>query len=273
MIRWLRRQESVDAYTAFLAWVMPEYEATDYEENSDDEDEEDENEELISSTVLPCEDSDQKNNNNEESLPCPPGSTSWLGQTIHTIAKKAPSQATTVRTLQESYGAEDFIPALRKFVKKNLPNCGIEPHEADVFEVYKRVKLQYKSLQGFGDPPEADTIRATPARPAPRPGRCPTPPYFDTALVDHKGLAVTGIEGVEVVQVHIIFKLPPEFGPYPHPLVYVEYFTGCRILAETYGMWVVHRAMPLVISIRDLDIPVTLLGRLKMSLMCAQVSL
>ncbi|KIJ40973.1 hypothetical protein M422DRAFT_256149 [Sphaerobolus stellatus SS14] len=140
-------------------------------------------------------------------------------------------------------------------------NCQKLLEMADTFEVYKRVKLKYNSLQRFGDPPETDTIRVTPARPAPHPGRRPTPAYFDTALVDRDGLAdVTGIEGVEVVQVRAIFKLPPEFGLYSHPLAYVEYFTGCLILAEAYGMWVVRCAMFLAISIHDLVTHTTLLS-------------
>ena len=40
----------------------------------------------------------------------------------------------------------------------------------------------------------------------------------------------------------VIFKLPAEFGPYLHPLAYVEYFTGRRIMSDTLGMWKVRRA-------------------------------
>jgi hypothetical protein len=47
---------------------------------------------------------------------------------------------------------------------------------------------------------------------------------------------------VDVVQVRVVFKLPSEFR-YPHPLAYVEYFTGGRVISDTYGMWVVRRAM------------------------------
>ncbi|KDQ60020.1 hypothetical protein JAAARDRAFT_125538, partial [Jaapia argillacea MUCL 33604] len=31
--------------------------------------------------------------------------------------------------------------------------------------------------------------------------------------------------GLRIAQVHAIFQLPPQFGSFPHPLVYVECFT------------------------------------------------
>ena len=37
MIKYLRRQESVEAYTAFIAWVIPEYQAVDLEAQSEEE--------------------------------------------------------------------------------------------------------------------------------------------------------------------------------------------------------------------------------------------
>jgi len=49
--------------------------------------------------------------------------------------------------------------------------------------------------------------------------------------------------GLDVVQVRVIFKLPPEFGYYEEPLAYVEYFTGRRIFSDTMGMWKVRRAL------------------------------
>ncbi|KIJ43886.1 hypothetical protein M422DRAFT_252812 [Sphaerobolus stellatus SS14] len=159
MIRWLRRQESVDGYTAFLEWVIPEYEAIDLESESDEEDEEDG--ELAgmmeSEPNNHSQGSGSKDENEDDTLACPPGSTSWQGQTIHTVAKHVPLRSIPVQVLTEDYGAIDFIPCLQVFVSQNLPYCQLRPREADVFDVYKHLKLQYRSLQGFGDPPEHDT--------------------------------------------------------------------------------------------------------------------
>ncbi|KIJ31667.1 hypothetical protein M422DRAFT_266567 [Sphaerobolus stellatus SS14] len=237
IIKWLRCQESIDAYTAFLSWVMPDYQAIDLEEEDEEEEEELETEEDLSLPV------DEQSDDDDEALPCPEGSTSWFGHTVHTLAKWVPHPSMSVQTLIERHAATNFIPSLRIFMQQYHPSCQIQPGEADTFNVYKHIKLQYKSLQGFGEPPEKDTIRATPIKPPVRAGRLLTPAYFDTALVDREGLAeATGIEGVDVVQIRVIFKLPPEF-EYPHALAYVEYFTGRRILSDTYSMWSVRRAM------------------------------
>ena len=48
--------------------------------------------------------------------------------------------------------------------------------------------------------------------------------------------------GMAVVQVRVVFRLPPELGDYSHPLAYVEYFTCRRVASDTYGMYVVRRA-------------------------------
>ncbi|KIJ36119.1 hypothetical protein M422DRAFT_261445 [Sphaerobolus stellatus SS14] len=211
MIKWLRCQESIDAYIAFLSWVMPNYQAIDLEEEDEEEEEELETEENLSLPV------DEQSDDDDEALPCPEGSTSWFGHTVHTLAKRVPHPSMSVQTLIEHHGATNFIPSLRIFMQQYHPR--------------------------FGGPPEKDTIRATPIKPPVRAGRLPTPAYFDTALVDREGLAeAMGIEAVNVVQIRVIFKLPPEF-EYPHALAYVEYFTGRRILSDTYSMWSVRRAM------------------------------
>ncbi|KIJ29909.1 hypothetical protein M422DRAFT_268575 [Sphaerobolus stellatus SS14] len=124
--------------------------------------------------------SGSEDENEDDTLACPPGSTSWQGQTIHTVAKHVPLHSIPVQVLTEDYGAIDFIPCLQVFVSQNLPYCQLQPREAD----------------GFGDPPEHDTIRATPARPPPRVGRRPIPACFDTALVDSNDHGeITGFEG------------------------------------------------------------------------------
>ncbi|KIJ34381.1 hypothetical protein M422DRAFT_80926, partial [Sphaerobolus stellatus SS14] len=178
MITWLRRQETIDAYTSFLCWIIPEYTAADLRSDGD----------------------------------------------AHILTRHVPLPNIKVNTIEEKYGAPDFLSCLTTFIKENIPGCPIKPNEYDRFGLYNRVRLLYRSLQGFGDPPEPDTIRASPALPQHRLGRKPTPAFFDTALVDTKGEAdVMGFEGVDVVQVKAIFRLPSHFGSYPHALAYVEY--------------------------------------------------
>lgn len=50
------------------------------------------------------------------------------------------------------------------------------------------------------------------------------------------------MDGITVVQIRVIFKLPRQLGLYPHPLAYVEFFSGSRVLAANTRMYQVHRA-------------------------------
>ncbi|KIJ50068.1 hypothetical protein M422DRAFT_777176 [Sphaerobolus stellatus SS14] len=256
MITWLRRQESIDAYTTFLSWIMPQYEAADFNSTKDEETGEEEEEIVEEEEETEEEQSEQQETvashirdfggNIEEAreLPRPPGSTIWNNQTVHILAREPPFPSVKVSILEDKYGAVDLIPCVTTFIRKNLPQCKISPTRLDRYPVYNRVRLLYHSLQGFGEAPENDTIRASPALPPTRPWRKPTPPFFDTALVDTTGKAdVLGFEDVDVVQVRVIFRLPPEIAEYPHTLAYVEYFTGRRVVSDTHGMWVVRRAM------------------------------
>ncbi|KIJ27028.1 hypothetical protein M422DRAFT_260677 [Sphaerobolus stellatus SS14] len=244
MITWLHRQEAIDAYTSFLCWIIPEYTATDLRSDGDSDEEaeeEDMNEEVNGrSESMNGEEKDE----DDDSFVYPAGATIWGGWTAHILARHVPLPNIKVNTIEEKYSAPDFLSCLTTFIEENIPGCPIKPNKYDRFGLYSRMQLLYCSLQGFGDPPEFDTIRASPALPQHRLGRKPTPAFFDTALVDTKGDAnVMGFEGVDVVQVRAIFRLPSHFGSYPHALAYVEYFTGRRVISDKYGMWIVRRAI------------------------------
>ncbi|KAJ7904866.1 hypothetical protein B0H13DRAFT_1528847, partial [Mycena leptocephala] len=71
-------------------------------------------------------------------------------------------------------------------------------------------------------------IRAIPAVPAKNRSRG-SPAVFDTALVveDPSQYAASfGNKGLRPAQIRAIFRLPPQFGEFPHPLAYVEWFTA-----------------------------------------------
>ncbi|GJJ13729.1 hypothetical protein Clacol_007985 [Clathrus columnatus] len=130
-----------------------------------------------------------------------------------------------VSTLQTDYGAVDFLPALTRFLQKHLPHIKTKPNENDVFNVYKRIRLAYPALQGFGNSRESDTICASPTQLPSQAGKSRTPAYFDTAIISETEKAeLMGMEGATVAQVRVIFKLSPGFGEYTCPLAYVEYF-------------------------------------------------
>ena len=116
--------------------------------------------------------------------------------TTITLAKNVPLPAITVTTLKTAYGAVDFLPALTLFLKKNLRSLSIMPSDVDLFDIYKRFKLSYRSLQGFGQPNEIDTVRAIPSQLPSQSGGSRTSAIFDTALVDCQGDGeIMGMEG------------------------------------------------------------------------------
>lgn len=113
----------------------------------------------------------------------------------------------------------------------------------DQFGVYRCCKIIHKSLQDFGDAPEKDMIWATPSKFLKKTWRSQGAGHFDTALIDMNGTAGKfGMEGITVVQIWVIFKVPKQLSHYPHPLIYVEFFSGSQVLAANTKMYQVHCA-------------------------------
>ena len=51
------------------------------------------------------------------------------------------------------------------------------------------------------------------------------------------------LKGVQIAQVHVIFKLPDHLSLYLHPLAYVEWFTSLRRHDPISGQFIVTRSM------------------------------
>ncbi|KAF8835005.1 hypothetical protein BDN67DRAFT_913758, partial [Paxillus ammoniavirescens] len=85
-------------------------------------------------------------------------------------------------------------------------------------------------------------VRATPVVMVPASSRQPgRPTQFDVALIsetpEDPQQAQGTLNGLCVAQVHVIFKLPPQFGQYSHLLAYIEWFTLLRGLDPIVGMY------------------------------------
>ncbi|KAJ6544929.1 hypothetical protein B0H10DRAFT_1695855, partial [Mycena sp. CBHHK59/15] len=164
--------------------------------------------------------------------------------TSYTIAKSPATLNLTVASLQTRHGAADIIPALTAFLKLNFKTCPVTPGPFDRFDVYNKISLHMPSNRYLSDQPRTNRIRAVTAVPAK--GRSPgSPAFFDTALViedPSQYIPSSGIAGLRPAQIRVIFNLPSQFGTFPHPLAYIEWFTPLSRPDPVSGMYTTHRS-------------------------------
>ncbi|KIJ43708.1 hypothetical protein M422DRAFT_169513 [Sphaerobolus stellatus SS14] len=205
MVRYLTRRESIHTFGAFLSWIkVVEEKLEDGEEIA----EEDANE---LSSIPP--------------LPSLPASDETMaikaraGLTWH-VATKAPFPNTSVPDLIKHYGATDIVPALTKYLNKNVPSSRVTPTEYDRFDVFKRITADIPSVHRLTEDTVRNVIRATP------PLKKEAPGHFDCILVHHSLDAEdVGLKGYRAARIHVIFRLPP-WHRCDHILAYIEWFTG-----------------------------------------------
>ncbi|KAJ7088511.1 hypothetical protein B0H15DRAFT_982284 [Mycena belliarum] len=224
MTLWLQRQEAFALRRSYLDWLNATLKSPPREDDeSEDED------------PLPTRD------DTELTVALPP---SKLPATAYSIAKAPSFPNVTVPQLEAIYGAVDFIPAFTSFIHKYFPRCPVTPNRYDRFALYKQLTLRMPRNRYVADRLRTCRLRTTPATLAR--GRAPgAPAHFDTALVvEHPEdySPSSGIQGLRIAQVRAIFLLPPQYGDYPHPLAYVEWFTGFNQPDKNTGFHTVHRS-------------------------------
>ncbi|KAG5644631.1 hypothetical protein H0H81_009458, partial [Sphagnurus paluster] len=111
MVMWLQRQEAMWTRGAFCAWVKDQQGLIDGERNNSGSESLSEESESESGAVP---------------IPTPTSSAP-----LYAIAKKAPFKNVTVQCLTADFGAVDFIPALTTFLRGNIPDINMFPHEFD----------------------------------------------------------------------------------------------------------------------------------------------
>ncbi|KAJ7817432.1 hypothetical protein B0H14DRAFT_3148267 [Mycena olivaceomarginata] len=150
--------------------------------------------------------------------------------TDYSIAKEPSFPNVTVTQLETIHAAVDFIPAFTLFIKEYFPRCGITPNRHDRFAVCKQLSIRMPRNRYIADKLCTCRIRATP--PALAKARSPgTPVHFDMALVVKDPAHYSpssGVQCLRVAQIRAIFMLQPQYGEYPHPLAYVEWFTSLQ---------------------------------------------
>ena len=236
MAVWLRRHEAMWVRESYLIWVDKRLESM---VRTVEEDVLDDDEDVVDATHRDIN-MNQRDHNITHSR-------DHELNIRYSLAKQPPHQNLTVEKLTQNFGTTNFLPALTTFLRQNLPGTTITPTIRDRFDAYKQIVLLPPSDRYLGDRIVMERVRTTPSTKAS--GRAlAKPPHFDTAfVVDDPALYKTegGISGVfllffsyeyltltlffhvglRVAHVRLIFNLPPQFGKFPHPLAYIEWFT------------------------------------------------
>ncbi|KAJ7161649.1 hypothetical protein C8R46DRAFT_858893, partial [Mycena filopes] len=216
MALWLQRQEAMALRASYLRWLQgPPAAAAD----DDDDDEE--------STGPP-------NPLVVVQLPL-----TQLPTASYSLAKSPAKENLSVGYLQTFHGADDLVPALSLFLKTHFKSCPIAPGQFDRFDIYNQILVHLQPNRYLSDQRRSSRIRAVaPVLPKGRPTGIPA--IFDTALVPSRG--PVPVLCLRPAQIRVIFKLPPQFGQYPHPLAYIEWFTPLNRPDPTTGMFTTHRS-------------------------------
>ncbi|KAJ7841895.1 hypothetical protein B0H14DRAFT_3693209 [Mycena olivaceomarginata] len=226
MALWLQRQEAIALRSAYLRWFHDQQNSASDESDADSSDSED--------------DTGRPSGKPEVIVRLPP---TKLPATAYKIAKSPAIENVTVAYLQTAHGAQNIIPALANFLKlhfKSSPAPGIY----DRFDIFTQISLLLPRNRYLSDQPRSSRIRAIPSIPA-KNRSAAKPAVFDTALVIEDPshyVPSSGMTGLHPAQIRVIFKLPPQFGTYSHPLAYIEWFTPLNKPDPVSGMFTTHRS-------------------------------
>ncbi|KAJ7215521.1 hypothetical protein GGX14DRAFT_608507, partial [Mycena pura] len=240
MARWLTRRESIDRFDAYLRWAIPSYAVE---------------QDRLEGDGINAEEDDKEDDDEDPSL---------LPDMPYTIARKAPFQNISVDILENEFGAKNFLYHLENFLRGESILPDNFANLLGPFPVYKRFKLAIKPVIQVGTRPIVDVIRATRGKAEVGLKKAVTA-RFDTVLA-RKAYPAGGIpkrlslDGLFVGRIRAIFALPIQFGHYPTPLAYVEWYKPLTQLDKTLGMYKITPAMHLQ-NRRASIIPITLISR------------
>ncbi|KAJ7909920.1 hypothetical protein B0H13DRAFT_2233000 [Mycena leptocephala] len=218
MALWLQRQEAMALRTSYLQWLVLQG-CPALDDSEDDDDDDDQGAGTSAPAVV---------------VRLPPTN---LPTTAYSIAKSPASENMTVGYLQTTHGAVDIIPALTLFLKVHFKQSPVTPSLYDRFDIFNQITIHLPQNRYLSNQPRSSRIRAVAAIP-PKSRHAGSPAVFDTALV----IEDPSQYSLRPAQVRVIFKLPPQFGTYPHPLAYIEWFTPLNRPDPTSGMFTTHRS-------------------------------
>jgi hypothetical protein len=233
MTKWLQHQEAVDRHSAYLDWVL----------------------------VEAAEPMSPSHGMQDPGLFTPSG---IIPGHAYRLQKTCPFPSLPVNRLVSTFGALDFVPAFQAFLTEHKPDLRIPASMFNRFNVYKAIVVLLPSVPHISDKNRLNKLRAccaTPSRSLCT--KSDTPAHFDTALVVQDrnlhqemgglhgwlyrhlymcNLTCVLFTGLCAAQIRVIFTLPSQYGTFPHPLAYIEWFRPFTAIDEAVGMYKVVRS-------------------------------
>ncbi|KAF8057386.1 hypothetical protein FPV67DRAFT_1724001, partial [Lyophyllum atratum] len=226
MTVWLRRREAVERFGSYLQWVMPGYKPTvatgvgdgGEVEGVGDEEDDDLNEE-------------------EENTWRPRDQTTAIR-----FAKKPALPHVTVQSIVQDFGAQAFLTHLESFLREHSITSPNPLSERSTFPVYRRLELSLPAIPEISRTAIKDSVVATKAERGTvtiNGIKKAKPARFSTALVRVRPAdrSKAPIDGLQIVQIRLIFRLPGGHGSFDEPLLYVHWFKPLRTFEKNLGMY------------------------------------
>jgi len=247
MKTWLARREAIDIFSEYLRWSIPGYDT-----------------EADPLNEGPTLDGDENPGDDE---PSEAPITSRSDEVSYSVAVRPPFPKTSVDTIVSKFRAPDFLHCLYAFLRQRdvlLANFdSINPTTVNV-PVYKRLNLLIPNIPEVSTEgrPTRDVVRACAATPG-QGLKKGVPGVFDTVFARKDPLTgdklkwwssrgtfhsssnaqlLNRLRDLCVAQVRVIFDLPPEYGTFPEPLAYVEWFKPLRTPDPEHGMYKTSRS-------------------------------
>ena len=163
------------------------------------------------------------------------------------IVKFPPYPQTSIASLIDSFTASDFLQIFTTLLEHspNTSSRAPKPSLSTHLPVFKCFTVHLPSIPQVTNHVTKDVVHARPALPSVgiRPGSAAA---FDTVLAwENSSQGCQGrspLSRLTVGQVKVIFCIPDEFGSFPHPMAYVEWFTPLTSLAPDLLIYQISRS-------------------------------
>ncbi|KAF7333704.1 hypothetical protein MVEN_02326700 [Mycena venus] len=228
MTVWLRRQEAVHKFRLYLQWAVPDYIPKPSSNANADEDGDGDRAHVPDPDVEDEGDLEVPQNS-EPSIP------------VYAVAKIPGFPSVSVPSLSTDFHAPDFLYHLGNFLQSKSILSAMEPSDTSTFPVYKRLSLALPVVSEVTSHVVLDKIRAVKGEPMKMTPKGVIPAkagQFDTILV-HTPLRPQDegpTSGLCVARVRVIFRLPEQYGAYPDPLAYIDWYRPLTRPVANLGM-------------------------------------